>query len=212
MVKQNIKQLLIGTNNSGKLTEIRDLLPKYIKTFSTLDLKLKSPKENGKTFEQNSLIKSKYFSKKTGLICLADDSGLEIDILKKKPGIYSARWGGKSGDFKKAIKKVYIELRKKKIEGSDIYNICSNKPIHLKKVIKLLIPHAPTVKIKKLGLAKGGSLENAVVVDKDKVLNSEGLRNSYEFVNHKILDLAGDFLLSGYRVLGKVRCDQGGPP
>jgi len=65
-------------------------------------------------------------------------------------------------------------------------------------------------KIKKLGLAKGGSLENAVVVDKDKVLNSEGLRNSYEFVNHKILDLAGDFLLSGYRVLGKVRCDQGG--
>ena len=83
MVKQNIKQLLIGTNNSGKLREIRDLLPKYIKTFSTLDFKLKSPKENGKTFEQNSLIKSKYFSKKTGLICLADDSGLEIDILKK---------------------------------------------------------------------------------------------------------------------------------
>ena len=115
MVKQNIKQLLIGTNNSGKLKEIRDLLPKYIKTFSTLDFKLKSPKENGKTFEQNSLIKSKYFSKKTGLICLADDSGLEIDILKKKPGIYSARWGGKSGDFKKAIKKVYIELRKKKV-------------------------------------------------------------------------------------------------
>ena len=115
MVKQNIKQLLIGTNNSGKLKEIRDLLPKYIKTFSTHDFKLKSPKENGKTFEQNSLIKSKYFSKKTGLICLADDSGLEIDILKKKPGIYSARWGGKSGDFKKAIKKVYTELRKKKV-------------------------------------------------------------------------------------------------
>ena len=115
MVKQNIKQLLIGTNNSGKLKEIRDLLPKYIKTFSTHDFKLKSPKENGKTFEQNSLIKSKYFSKKTGLICLADDSGLEIDILKKKPGIYSARWGGKSGDFNKAIKKVYIELRKKKV-------------------------------------------------------------------------------------------------
>ena len=108
MVKQNIKQLLIGTNNSGKLKEIRDLLPKYIKTFSTHDFKLKSPKENGKTFEQNSLIKSKYFSKRTGLICLADDSGLEIDILKKRPGIYSARWGGKNGDFKKAIKKVYI--------------------------------------------------------------------------------------------------------
>ncbi len=64
--------------------------------------------------------------------------------------------------------------------------------------------------IKKNGLAKGGSLDNAVVVDKDKVLNSEGLRNEKEFVNHKILDLAGDFLLSGFRVLGKVKCYQGG--
>ncbi len=65
-------------------------------------------------------------------------------------------------------------------------------------------------KIKKIGLAKGGSLNNAVVVDNDKVLNKEGLRNKKEFVNHKILDLAGDFLLSGYRVIGKVVCYQGG--
>jgi len=65
-------------------------------------------------------------------------------------------------------------------------------------------------KIKKYGLAKGGSLENAVVVDGEKVLNEGGLRNKKEFVNHKILDLAGDFLLSGYRFLGKVNCYQGG--
>ncbi len=65
-------------------------------------------------------------------------------------------------------------------------------------------------KIKKFGLAKGGSLENAVVVDNDKVLNEGGLRNKKEFVNHKILDLAGDFLLSGYRIIGKVNCHQGG--
>ena len=65
-------------------------------------------------------------------------------------------------------------------------------------------------KIKKAGLAKGGSLDNAVVVDKDKVLNDGGLRNQKEFVNHKILDLAGDFLLSGYRIIGKVTCYQGG--
>ena len=65
-------------------------------------------------------------------------------------------------------------------------------------------------KIKKIGLAKGGSLDNAVVVDKNKVLNEGGLRNKKEFVNHKILDLAGDFLLSGSRVLGKVTCYQGG--
>ena len=71
------------------------------------------PLENGKTFVENSLIKSRYFSQKSNLICLADDSGLEIDILKKKPGIYSARWGGKNSDFEIAIKKVYRELDKK---------------------------------------------------------------------------------------------------
>ena len=113
MQNKKIKKLVIGTNNKGKLKEIRDLLPKNIKTLSTSYFKLKSPMENGKTFKQNSLIKSKHFSKKTNLICLADDSGLEIDILKKKPGIYSARWGGIKSDFNKAIKKVYRELDKK---------------------------------------------------------------------------------------------------
>jgi len=108
-----ILKLLIGTNNKGKLKEIRDLLPKYIKTYSTDDYNLKSPREDGLTFEENSLVKSKYFSKKSKLICLADDSGLEVDILNKDPGIYSARWGGKNGDFKKAIKRVYKELSKK---------------------------------------------------------------------------------------------------
>ena len=110
---KKISKLLIGTNNKGKYKEIRDLLPKYIKTHSTSEFKLKSPREDGQTFEENSIIKSKYFSKKTKLTCLADDSGLEIDILDKSPGIYSARWGGKKGDFKKAINKVYRELKKK---------------------------------------------------------------------------------------------------
>ena len=113
MKNKKISKLIIGTNNKGKIKEIRDLLPNYIKTLSTLNLNLKSPRENGKTFEQNSLIKSKYFSKKTNLICLADDSGIEIDILNKKPGIFSARWGGKDFNFSKAIKRVYRELDKK---------------------------------------------------------------------------------------------------
>ena len=110
---KKISKLLIGTNNKGKYKEIKDLLPKYIKTYSTTEFKLKSPREDGRTFEDNSIIKSKYFSKKTKLTCLADDSGLEIDILDKSPGIYSARWGGKKGDFKKAIIKVYRELTKR---------------------------------------------------------------------------------------------------
>ncbi len=110
---KKITDLLIGTNNQGKLREIKALLPKYIKIYSTSDFNLKSPIEDGKTFEDNSIIKSKYFSKKTNLPCLADDSGVEIDILGKAPGIYSARWGGRSSDFNKAIKKVYRELNKK---------------------------------------------------------------------------------------------------
>ena len=65
-------------------------------------------------------------------------------------------------------------------------------------------------KIKENGLAKGGSLENAVVVKGEKVINNGGLRNEKEFVNHKILDLVGDFFLSGYRILGTVKCVQGG--
>ena len=112
MPKHKINKLLIGTNNKGKLHEIKNLLPKSMEIHSTSEFNLKSPIENGKTFKENSLIKSKYFSKKTGLLCLADDSGLEIDLLDKNPGIYSARWGGKQGDFSKAIKKVYRELNK----------------------------------------------------------------------------------------------------
>ncbi len=110
---KKISKLLIGTNNAGKFKEIKELLPKSIKIYSTKYFKIKSPIENGKTFEDNSIIKSKYFSKKTNLPCLADDSGLEIDILNKAPGIYSARWGGRKSDFKKAIIKVYRELAKK---------------------------------------------------------------------------------------------------
>ena len=113
MFKQKIYKLLIGTNNKGKLREIKSLLPKSIKIHSTSEFNIKSPIENGKTFTENSLIKSKYFSIKTGLKCLADDSGLEIDFLDKNPGIFSARWGGRHGDFNKAIKRVYRELDKK---------------------------------------------------------------------------------------------------
>ena len=113
MKRKKIKYLVIGSNNKGKVREIKQLLPKNIKVSSIIDYKLKSPKETGKTFLQNSYLKSKFFSKKTGQICLADDSGLEIDILNKKPGIFSSRWGGKKGNFNLAMNKVYNELSKK---------------------------------------------------------------------------------------------------
>ena len=137
---KKIKDLFIGSNNQGKVREIKQLLPKHINVHSTIDYKIKSPKENGKTFLQNSFIKSKYFSKKTGKICLADDSGLEIDILKKKPGIFSARWGGRKNNFNLAINKVFMELdkvdknwRKKKIKARFICALTIYGP-KLKKV------------------------------------------------------------------------------
>ena len=65
-------------------------------------------------------------------------------------------------------------------------------------------------KLRKIGLAKGGSLDNAIVVKDDNILNKNGLRNKKEFVNHKILDCMGDIYLSGYRIIGKIKCSQGG--
>ena len=129
MLKKKITKILVGTNNSGKLKEIRDLLPKNVEIYSASDFQIKSPIESGKTFEENSLIKAKYFSRKSNMVCLSDDSGLEIDLLEGNPGIYSARWGGKKGNFVKAMNRVFKELDKKdrnwKIKKIKARFICS---------------------------------------------------------------------------------------
>ena len=65
-------------------------------------------------------------------------------------------------------------------------------------------------KLQSMGLAQGGSLDNAIVVKKGEIINKDYLRNSKEFVNHKILDCMGDLYLSGYKIIGKVKCSQGG--
>jgi XTP/dITP diphosphohydrolase len=111
---KNIKSLLIATNNKGKLSEIKKLLPKHITFYSPKDFNLIEPIENEKTFEGNAVIKARYCAEKSKLISLSDDSGLEISTLNGSPGIYSARWAGKNKDFKLAIKKVYLKIRKKK--------------------------------------------------------------------------------------------------
>jgi XTP/dITP diphosphohydrolase len=113
MKRKKITKIIIGTNNLGKLKEIRDLLPKNLTIYSPKNLKLKSPRENGKSFKENSIIKAKYFSKKSKMICIADDSGLEINTLNKKPGIFSSRWGGSKYNFNLAMNKVFKELNKK---------------------------------------------------------------------------------------------------
>jgi len=111
---EKIKDIIIGTNNEGKFREISELLPKKINKYSPKELNILSPIENGKTFEENSKIKASFFSKKTNLVCLADDSGLEIDLLNGMPGVYSSRWGGSKKNFDKAIEKVFREMKKVK--------------------------------------------------------------------------------------------------
>ena len=109
---KKIREVIVGTNNNGKYKEICDLLPNEIKKKFPKKLKIYSPKEIGNSFEENSMIKASYFSKKTNLVCLSDDSGLEIELLKGAPGIYSARWSSKKNNFDKAIQKIFKEMRK----------------------------------------------------------------------------------------------------
>ena len=110
---EKIKKIIIGTHNQGKFKEISNLLPPYIKKLSPKELNLPSPEETGSSFEENSMIKAQFFSKKTNLICISDDSGLEINLLSGAPGIYSSRWAGSENDFGLAMDKVFEELIKK---------------------------------------------------------------------------------------------------
>ena len=107
-----IEEIIIGTNNQGKYKEICALLPKNVKKYSPKEFDILSPEETGESFEKNSFIKASYFSKKTNLICLSDDSGLEIDLLKGQPGIYSSRWSSYKNNFDLAIKRVFEEMSK----------------------------------------------------------------------------------------------------
>lgn len=105
-----IKKLLIATNNKGKFDEISALLsPFQIQAIPTFQFNLEEPEETGKTFEENSVIKAKYYAKKTGLIALADDSGLCVEAMNGEPGIHSARFAlNEKGekDFAAAFEKI----------------------------------------------------------------------------------------------------------
>ena len=118
-----MKKIFIGTHNRGKFKEISYLLPKKIKKISPIKLKVKSPKETGKTFISNAKLKVKYFSKFTELPVISDDSGLCVKALKGKPGIYSARWAKKYGSFSKAMQFILKKMKKKKNRSATF--VCS---------------------------------------------------------------------------------------
>ncbi len=108
-----MKKILIGTHNKGKFKEISHLISKKIKKISPERLNIASPKETGKTFKANAILKANYFSKLSNLPVISDDSGLCIDALKNNPGIQSARWAKKYGGFKKAMRLILNRMKNK---------------------------------------------------------------------------------------------------
>jgi len=107
------KKLVIASHNKGKIREIKELLkPLNIKILSAHELQITEPIEDGLTFEENALIKSKFVSKETGLACISDDSGICFKDLNDEPGIYSARWSGKEKNFDLAMLKVHQAIKK----------------------------------------------------------------------------------------------------
>ena len=118
-----MKKILIGTHNRGKFREIAYLISKKYKKISPISLKIKSPKETGKTFSSNSKLKVNFFAKYVNYPVISDDSGLCIHSLKGKPGIYSARLAKKHGSFLKAMKFILKKLEKKKIRRATF--VCS---------------------------------------------------------------------------------------
>ena len=119
MIK-DIKEIVIASHTEGKVREIRSLLkPMGLKIYSEKKFRINEPVENGKTFSENSLIKSRNAALKSGLTAIADDSGLCILSLNNDPGIYSARWAGSSKNFDLAINKIEKIKTKKKIFNKD---------------------------------------------------------------------------------------------
>jgi len=149
---KKIKEILIGTHNKGKIKEISYLLNKKIKKITPFQLNIKSPKENGKSFKSNSELKANYFFQKSKIFTISDDSGLCVDCLNDKPGIYSARWAKKYGSFHHAMKKIIVLVKNKnknkKIKNTKAKFICS-----------LTFSFSATKKITTIGVVQGNISE-----------------------------------------------------
>ncbi len=145
-----MKKILIGTHNKGKFKEIAYLLSKKIKKISPVSLKIKSPKETGKTFIANSKLKANYFSRFVNFSVISDDSGLCIKSLNNKPGVYSARLAKKKGGFTNAMKYLLRKLEKKK-NRSATFICCLSLKSPNQKIISVVGKIKGTISKKILG-------------------------------------------------------------
>ena len=172
---QKIDKILVGTHNKGKFIEMSDLLPKKIKKISPIDLDIKSPIENGKTFEENSEIKAEFFCKNSNLVTLSDDSGLEVDALNGEPGIFSSRFAEDLGGFENAMKKI-LERIKKINKGSKAQFISS-----------LTIQWPDGKKITETGVIKGSltDIRGKNGFGYDPIFVPEGYAKTFAEMNYK---------------------------
>lgn len=127
------RKIVIASHNEGKVREIRELLkPKGFEVLSAIKLNLPEPEENGSTFAENAEIKARECSEKSGLLSLADDSGLVVPALGGAPGIFSARWAGPRKDFNHAMEKIKSKL--KPTDDRSAFFVCA---------LALAKPHSP---------------------------------------------------------------------
>jgi XTP/dITP diphosphohydrolase len=118
-------QLLVASSNPGKVREIRALLPSSIEVVSLEDVGLASPEETGATLQDNADLKALYAARLSGILALADDSGLEVEALAGQPGVRSARFAGEPPDDAKNRKALLTALAGVPMEGRDARFVCA---------------------------------------------------------------------------------------
>lgn len=116
-----MKKIVIATKNNGKVREMKnafEALPVELVSLADISENIAEPVEDGETFKDNSLLKAKYYQKCTGMACLADDSGLEVEALAGAPGVYSARYSGEAATDESNNAKLQDELKKRGLTSS----------------------------------------------------------------------------------------------
>ena len=180
-----MKKILIGTHNIGKFREISFLLNKKIKKILPSSLKIRSPKETGKTFLANAKLKAKYFSKYVNFPVISDDSGLCIKALNGNPGIYSARMAKRYGSFFKAMQIILKKMKNKK-NRSAVF-ICSLSYISDKKKSYSVVGKIKGTISKKIIGKKGFGYDPIFIPNKYSVTFGQMPKSKKIFIDHRYI-------------------------
>ena len=180
-----MKKILIGTHNIGKFREISFLLNKKIKKILPSSLKIRSPKETGKTFLANAKLKAQYFSKYVNFPVISDDSGLCIKALNGNPGIYSARLAKRYGSFFKAMQIILKKMKNKK-NRSAVF-ICSLSYISGKKKSYSVVGKIKGTISKKIIGKKGFGYDPIFIPNKYSVTFGQMPKSKKIFIDHRYI-------------------------